>query len=211
MQYWYFHGFASGPKSQKAVFFQQQLAALGLELHLPDLNLDDFSRISLSRHLAYVEQQLAGSEEPVTLIGSSLGGLLSALYAERDPRVEKMILLAPAFKFARYWQARLGPEVIAQWQRQGTYEVFHYSQGRNRLLEYGFLEDALSYEDAEFTRSVPTLIVHGRTDDVIDYRVSVDYAQSRPWVDLKLLDSDHALTDCLAEIWAYSRSFLELA
>ncbi len=210
MQYWYFHGFASGPTSQKAVFFQQQMQALGLTLHLPDLNLEDFSQISLSRQLAFLGQQLQAVEEPLTLIGSSLGGLLAALYAERDQRVAQLVLLAPAFEFAQRWQTRLGAAAVAQWREQGIHEVFHYAQRRPLPLRYGFLEDALTHTQASPQRPVPTLIIHGRQDAVIDYSVSVAYAAPRPWVDLKLIESDHALTDALPLLWDLSGQFLGL-
>ena len=52
----------------------------------------------------------ACGKEPVTLMGSSLGGYLAALYAARHAEVERLVLMAPAFCFPRRWAARYGRE-----------------------------------------------------------------------------------------------------
>ena len=46
--------------------------------------------------------------EPLVLMGSSLGGYLAALYAERHPKaVDRLVLIAPAFGFLQRWEGAL--------------------------------------------------------------------------------------------------------
>ena len=74
----YLHGFASGPASKKARFFEERFAELGMGLEVPDLAEGNFTGLTMSGQLAVVERMAAG--EPVSLIGSSMGGYLAALY-----------------------------------------------------------------------------------------------------------------------------------
>ncbi|MCC7209709.1 MAG: hypothetical protein IT323_20530, partial [Anaerolineae bacterium] len=54
------------------------------------------------------------------------------------------------------------------------------------------------------------LIVHGLRDDVVDYRDSVRFAEGRPNVTLRLVDSDHQLYDKAAWIAGESLAFFGL-
>jgi hypothetical protein len=206
MKYIYLHGFASSPQSTKARFFQRQLTALQQPLQTPDLNQDDFTHLTLSRQMAQVALDIE-SVASVTLIGSSLGGLTAAWLAERYPQVERLVLLAPAFGFLRHWLAQLGPETVNSWQTSGYLPVFHPREQRALPLAYDFVTDAQQYPEENLRRPVPTLICHGRRDEVIPLPASERYVQSRPWVSLVPLESDHALTGALDEIWGHVRPF----
>ncbi len=191
----YLHGFASGPASTKATYFRRYLEAAGLAVEVPDLADGDFEHLTLSRQLGVIDRAVAGRQ--VSLIGSSMGGYLAALCAARHPEaVDRLVLLAPAFGFARRWRAHLGPEAIERWRETGHMEVFHYGQNRAVNLDYQLLQDADPYEDYPDVQQ-PTLIFHGSHDDVVPPRYSQEFAQSRPNVHLEILDSGHELTDVL--------------
>src|SRR4051812_186763 len=104
----YLHGFASSPASGKARYFAQLLRDAGAAVEIPVLDEGDFEHLTLSGQLGVIERAAPG--EPVSLIGSSMGGYLAALYAERHPEVSRLVLLAPAFRFAYRWQERMGAE-----------------------------------------------------------------------------------------------------
>src|SRR5690348_17748458 len=53
-----------------------------------------FEHLTISGQLGVLERTL--QNEPVRLIGSSMGGYLAALYAARHPEVDRLVLLAPA-------------------------------------------------------------------------------------------------------------------
>src|SRR5579862_806592 len=124
----YLHGFASSPSSRKARFFEERFRELGIRLEIPALDAGNFRELTLSAQLRMVERVADG--EPVSLIGSSMGGYLAALYAARHAEVEKLVLLAPAFSFASRWPATLGEQAMDHWKRTNTLKVFHYSEGR---------------------------------------------------------------------------------
>ena len=131
----YLHGFASGPSSSKARFFRERLERAGAQVLIPDLAEGDFEHLTISGQLAVLEH--AANGRPVSLMGSSMGGYLAALYAARHAEVTRLVLLAPAFGFARRWPARLGPNAVDEWRDRGSMEFFHYADNRMRTLSYG--------------------------------------------------------------------------
>ncbi len=205
--YIYLHGFASSPQSAKAKYLRDRFHSVNHVLELLDLNQNDFSHLTLSRQIRQVQASLPPAPTPVTLIGSSFGGLTAAWVAERCPQVERLVLLAPAFGFPSNWLDRLSPEQWAQWRRDRYLPVHHYGAGQSLPLHYDFVTDALKYAWEGMQRSLPTLIVHGIQDDVIPVQMSQAYAQSRPWVQLITLDSDHALGNAVSRIWQATREF----
>ena len=190
----YLHGFASGPSSNKARFFRGRLEEAGVEVEVPDLAEGDFEHLTITGQLHTIERAARG--KPVSLIGSSLGGYLAALYAARHEEVARVILLAPAFRFARRWAQRLGAQAVEDWRRKGTIDAFHYAEGRPVPLAYGLLNDAAQYEDYPDFRQ-PALIFHGGEDDIVPVRYSQEYAVSHPNVRLEILDSGHELLNML--------------
>ncbi len=201
----YLHGFASGPSSSKARFFRDRLERAGADVEIPDLAAGDFEHLTIGGQLAVMERAAAGG--PVALMGSSMGGYLAALYAARHREVTRLVLLAPAFGFARRWPSQLGPNTLEAWRRTGTRDVFHYGDNRTRALSYGLLEDAAQYEDfPEFAQ--PALIFHGAQDDVVPAELSQQFAATHANVALELLESGHDLLNVLEHMAAQVVPFL---
>lgn len=204
----YLHGFASGPRSRKARHFQSALANRGVDLLIPALDEGDFPNLTISRQLALLEKILGSA--PVSLIGSSMGGYLAALYAARHPEVRRVVLLAPAFDFAARWQ-RQWPEASAP--AGGTagkaqaIDVYHYADQVLRPIRYSLIEDALQYPPFPAIAQ-PTQIFHGRNDDVVPIELSRTFAAAHPCAELVELESDHELTDVLPAIEAAALPFL---
>jgi len=201
----YLHGFASGPSSQKARFFSDRFAELGIGLEVPDLAEGNFERLTITGQLNVIERTARG--EPVSLIGSSMGGYLAALFAARHPEVERLVLLAPAFSFLTRWPEELGKSKMEEWRQGGTLQVFHYSEKREAALGYQLIEDAEQYEDyPEFLQ--PALIFHGKHDSVVPAGFSIEFSRRHPRTELHLLESDHQLLNVLDDIWMDSEPFL---
>lgn len=201
----YLHGFASGPGSKKARFFRERFAELGIGLEVPDLAEGDFARLTISGQLQVIERASGG--EPVTLMGSSMGGYLAALYAARHAAVDRLVLMAPAFCFLKRWTESLGPAAMEKWKSGGSLEVFHYSEGRQVPLGYQLIEDAGQYEDYPEV-SQPALIFHGKNDAAVPAEYSVTFAARHPQTMLHLLESDHELLNVLDYMWMETEAFL---
>lgn len=206
----YLHGFASSPKSTKAQDLSDRFAKIQIKLKIPDLNAGDFSHLTISRQLNQVKSEFPDPSIPVTLIGSSLGGLTSAHLAQQNPQVQRLVLLAPAFGFLSHWLPSLGAEKIKRWQQEEYLLVYNYGEGRELPLSYNFVTDAAQYQENSLQRPIPTLILHGKQDEVIPIQASRDFARSRPWVELIELDSDHALGNVTDDIWQAIHSFCQL-
>jgi pimeloyl-ACP methyl ester carboxylesterase len=206
--FFYLHGFASSPQSVKARYFADRFRAFGKELIIPDLNQNDFYHLTLSRQIRQVEALLP-SEGSVTLIGSSFGGLTAAWLAERNPPVDRLILLAPAFQFLKHWIPKLGDEQMQRWRKEQSLLTYHYGTAQMMPIGYGFLTDLTGYEDEKLQRALPTLVLHGQQDDVIPIQASQTFAAQRSWVKLIELDSDHSLANVEEEIWQAVQAFLK--
>jgi len=218
----YLHGFASSPASSKARFLDDRLAAVGRTLHCPDLNAPDFSTLTTTRMIAQVERLIAGlPPAPVALLGSSLGAFVALHLAERDRTrrglaeeggspLARLVLLAPALDFGRGGWTGLGPEALEQWRATGEMEVDHHAEGHPRRLRYDLYEDAGRYDSVAARTTVPTLVLQGRHDTVVDPAMVGRFAASRPHVTLRLLDDDHQLKGDLDRLWREVATFLDL-
>jgi pimeloyl-ACP methyl ester carboxylesterase len=205
----YLHGFASGPNSTKGVALADRFAAIGVPVVRADLTpgADGFERSTPLTMLAEAERALAAAPGTRVLMGSSLGGYLAALLAARAPRIERLVLLAPAFRLHERWLARLTPEERDRWRREGA-EVDHYASGRKRRIGWAFLEDAARLPPCPDV-GVPALCVAGRRDELVplddvERFVALDPARRR----LVALDDGHELVASIDRIFDEARGFL---
>jgi hypothetical protein len=106
---------------------------------------------------------------------------------------------------------KLAEDQLREWRSSGYLSVYHYGEGRSLPLHYKFVEDASQYQETQLLRPVPTLILHGRNDQVIPIQASRDYASVHPWAQLIELESDHALIDVMPKIWEEIQVFCELS
>ncbi|MBE9040053.1 esterase [Oscillatoriales cyanobacterium LEGE 11467] len=206
--YFYLHGFASGPKSAKARFLGDRFRERQLDLQVLDLNDGDFPHLTLTRQLQQVARVLP--QQSATIIGSSFGGLTAAWLGDRHPQIERLILLAPAFQFMDCWLPTLETSVLERWKSSGTLSVYHFGEGKVLPLHYEFAIDCQQYSQIQLQCPIETLILHGIADEVIPIQVSRDYARTRPWVKLIELESDHGLGDAMERIWQEIQRFCQL-
>jgi uncharacterized protein len=155
--------------------------------------------------------ELARGEQPAMLIGSSLGGTLAILAADRfAAQIDRIVLLAPAVMFAKAGHHLLPPERIDEWRRRGALPFFHYAYGEERPLHFAFYEDSVRYDPFSATLAQPTLVFQGLRDASVDYRTVEQFARTRPNLTLSLLDDDHQLTASLPRIWNGVEAFANL-
>lgn len=215
----YLHGFASSAKSTKAAYLGERFRLHGLTLQCPDFNQPDFATLTLTRMLDQLDRAMAAAPAPAALIGSSLGGTLAILAAAAlGPRVDRLVLLAPAVMFARKDPATepgavqhlVPPERVDDWRRLGRLPFFHYGDNLERMLNFDFYEDSFRYNPFDATFQQPTQIFQGIQDASVDPRTVEAFARGRPNVTLSLLEDDHSLTKSLPRIWDGVSAFLEV-
>ena len=212
----YLHGFASSPASSKAAFLQRRFAARGVPFHCPDLNRPDFSTLTATRMIERASSLVASLEAgPVALFGSSLGAFVALQVAERaraETRrpITRLVLLAPALDFGRRPVGGLGAAGMARWRDTGWWELTHYASGAPARVHYELFRDARRYDAFAARRPVPTLVLQGRRDEVVDPGMVSRYAAARPHVTLVMLDDDHQLGASLERVWSESARFLGL-
>ncbi|MGK7931609.1 MAG: YqiA/YcfP family alpha/beta fold hydrolase [Microcystaceae cyanobacterium] len=210
MTLFYLHGFASSPHSTKAQYLYEQFAKQNIFMQIPDLNQDDFPNLTLTRQIKQVSALFPPDKATkVTLIGSSLGGLTATWLGEQYLQVQRLVLLAPAFGFPSRWLNRLKEDEVKQWQEKGSLLVYHYGEKQTMPINYAFVKDAHQYDPQKLQRPVPTLILHGKEDEIVPIEYSRAYEAQRSWVKLVELDSDHGLTDVLSQIWCEIREFCQ--
>lgn len=206
----YLHGFASSAHSTKGTFLAQKFHERGITIHTPDFNEPDFSTLTVTRMVGQVEQILdALPPGPVTLIGSSLGGFVAVQVALRR-QIDRLVLLAPALDFNGKRLHEIGDRGLAEWEKTGHLNVFHYGYGRMLPVQYALYTDACGYDCVNAKLSMPILIFQGRRDTAVSPEMVERWAGSRPNVELHMLDDDHQLGASLEHIWETTNEWLRV-
>ena len=207
----YLHGFASGATSTKATYLARRFREHGIEMQTPDLNLPDFSTLTITRMLEQTRALLDASPAPQTVIGSSLGGFVGVQAAlQRPDRVERLVLLAPALDFGGNGMRQIGGVGLEHWRTTGSLNVFHYGYGRMIPVHYELYADARRYDSFNASIAMPVQVFQGRRDTAVDPETVERWSASRPNVELHMLDDDHQLLGSLDYIWGKMEPFLGL-
>lgn len=188
--------------------FAEHFRARGIELDRLDLRVPTFEQLRLSAMIDVARRAIGDDpNERAIVIGSSLGGLTAARLAERDRRVTRLILMAPAFQLVERWRIALG-EAFFAWERTGWREVLDYTTGQPARVDFGFVEDARAVDVGFPDVQVPTLIIHGIHDDVVPVDHSRRFASGKPHVRLVEVEDGHELVASLPRILAETDAFL---
>jgi pimeloyl-ACP methyl ester carboxylesterase len=207
----YLHGFASGPRSTKGIKLSEHFASRGAKLQRLDLRVPSLERLSFCAMTRVLVDALGGARDRAIVFGSSLGGLTAARVAEADPRVCALVLLAPAFRLAERWRARMSDAEWQAWESSGSLAIHDYAEDRPARVHFDFIRELATLDAAGGgwpDLRVPTLIVHGRADETVDPQLSRDFARGKSWVRLVEVDDGHELTQSLPRIAAESEAFL---
>lgn len=179
------HGFRSDAGGTKSLAFADHARRRGYAWLRADLrghgrsdgSFGDFRLSALLEDLLAFLDRFPG--RPTALIGSSMGGWLATLAAERRPQVRALVLLAPAFNFIQDQLGRLPEAELAAWRKCGR-RRFAEESGAAYELDYAVLEDALPYDCLHrgVSLSCPVHILHGVRDEVVPVAVSRAFART---------------------------------
>ena len=212
----YLHGFASSPASSKAGFLERQFAESGIPFYCPNLNEPEFSTLTTSRMVDQVVRLVDGlGSGRVVLFGSSLGAFVALCVASRAPQkirrfIDALVLLAPALDFGQRPLEGLGSKGMSRWRETGWWELHHYAYGKPSRVHYELFRDAASYDMFATGCEIPTLVLQGRRDSIVDPVMVSRFAEKNSSVQLVMLDDDHQLSASLDRIWSESVRFLAL-
>jgi hypothetical protein len=207
----YLHGFASGARSYKGLAIAEHYAHRGVAIERLDLRIPSFERLRLRQMIASVRAAIGGEHDRAVLFGSSLGGLTACRVAEEDPRVCALVLLAPAFRIMERWRERLGEKGWNAWQTTGWLDTLDYVSKTMSRVDFGFAEEAAALDERSGgfpDVRVPTLIIHGVNDPVVDVAVSRTFAAGKRHVQLIEVDDGHELAASLDRIKSEADRFL---
>ena len=195
----YLHGLGSSPNSMKGRHIKAEVERRGCSCLLPDLNLPTFSALSPKLILEHIVELISRhAKPPISLIGSSLGGLLAIKLMQVLPiqhlkRIERLVLLAPALDPWDEHSGLLTRERIQQWKRDGEFPLFHHALGVNIPVHYSFAEELKEFDSYKAMIDTPTLVIHGRSDEVVPYAQSERMMPLLTHGELHLVDDTHQL------------------
>ena len=135
----FIHGLESNNQGTKAVYFRKNFQGM-LTPNFPG---------SLDERMAKLRALLSRKSD-ILLVGSSFGGLMASIFAmENEPRVKRLILLAPAINLAEF----------SPYQDRELQLPVHIYHGRQ--------DEVISLEDVESVanRVFPRLFFHAVDDD----------------------------------------------
>lgn len=215
----YLHGFASSPQSRKARFFKDKIEQNGWHCLVPDLNVPSFAALSLSAQidlgLELINDLNETNDNPLVIVGSSMGGLLAALLEQelrqqRSPtKIQAIVLLAPGFGITKRWPQIIGEQGMQSWRETGFRPFFHYAANQELPLHFAFAKELEQYKTDNFEINIPTIVFHGIDDQTVPIEHARQFAQLNPAAALVELDDGHELANSLDLIWFQTCDFLK--
>ena len=152
----YLHGFNSSPASGKAKQLGEHMASLGREADYFCPALPTSPREAIT----HVEAGLTQQKGPVTLIGSSLGGIYATHLAEKHGW--KAVLVNPAVHAHVMMRGAVGPQT-------------NWHSGEKWQFTEAHLAELAALDVPAITRPERYLLLAQTGDEVIDYRDAVAY------------------------------------
>jgi len=206
----YLHGFASSPFSAKASMFRLHFSKEGRDFIAPDLNCVDFTSMTISKDIEIARKIADSFTNPCVLIGSSLGGYTASLtcqVCQKPPRA--LVLLAPAFNPTELWKSTLTKEEFFEWRDSGKIIIDHYSWGKKVPLSFEFYKDIEDKPPFPDIKDTPCIIFHGKKDESVPIRLSMEFAAHNKRVKLYKFNDSHDLLASINHIKNSISSFLD--
>ena len=190
----YAHGFEGRPDGMKAQHLKERL---GFDLVAPEMHRLGWS---FQDHVRTVLAALDETPDATYIVGSSMGGFSTAVaLAQRPHRQINCILMAPAVGIHSAWATTLGVDGMRAWAENGVLPYQHAGVGRAVQLPYALWSECR--DAAGVVLRHPTVIIHGRFDDVVPLTNSEGLAACSPGVKALLTAEDgHRLSNSLGLI-----------
>lgn len=206
------HGFRSTRLGDKSQAFMEHAIQKGYSWRSFDLRGHGdsdglFEAFTLSNALQDLLSVLDSiGDREILLVGSSLGGWLSLLAAQRRfPQIKAMMLIAPAFNFIQNFFGSLPQRQLDAWANSGRCEFTDIYDGSTFSLHHKILDDAKSYTKLPTTwpNHCPVKIIHGDQDQVVSLDISRQLTEryATENIDLHVIEGgDHRLNQYIPEM-----------
>ena len=140
-----------------------------------------FSDYTLSHWLddAHTVVEFLRNGPSLTVVGSSLGGWLTWVVAQRFQEIQRILLLAPAFNMMGKHAQDIPSSRLEAWKKHGTMPWDDDELHKDFPLSWKWVEESESLwaQPSNPTRRIPTTILHGLQDTVITPQGSWDFSQ----------------------------------
>ena len=152
----YLHGFASSSNSNKAKILSSYISKISSNSKLIIPNLDN----NFKKAISQIELLIKNSDQPISFIGSSLGGYFAAYFASIENA--KAILINPAIPPLKGFDEYLG-------------ENKNYSTGQKFLIEEEDIKFLRQLLTKKYLNKENTLVLMESGDDVLEYKKTSKY------------------------------------
>jgi len=132
----------------------------------------------------------------ICLIGHSMGGGISILYAGEDDRIKKLITWAGISECKTPW-GDWPADRLQQWKVEGVQYYNNTRTGQQMPLYYQLYEDYMQNEErldiknAVKNLTIPVLICHGSSDSAVPVASALELIRCQPSARLFIVESDH--------------------
>jgi esterase/lipase len=115
-----------------------------------DKDLNNFENFTTSNYYESLEDVIKWIrkrewyKEPISMVGHSLGGLCSILYAEKHPTKVKAIFPVSTTISSKLSLETFSPELLIHWEKEGILEW--EDQGILKRLKWDFITDSLQFD-----------------------------------------------------------------
>lgn len=132
----------------------------------------DYADATVTNYYEDLEDVIAWSrsqdlyQEPFVLCGHSLGGISTALYAQKYPERVKALAPISTVVTGKLSAETYTKEEVDNWRKTGWHTTIGYSSGIKKTLKWSHMEDRLKYDlliDAH-KLTMPTLLLVGELD-----------------------------------------------
>ena len=134
--------------------------------------------------------------DQIYLIGHSLGGGISILFANEDLRIKKLIGWATINECTTPW-GNWPVSKLEEWKRTGVQYYANSRTGQQMPLYYQLYEDYIQHKErldirnAVIKLSIPVLICHGIQDTSVPVEKAKELIGWQPNIQFFMIESDH--------------------
>lgn len=114
----------------------------------------------------------------IGLVGHSLGGFVSAVYAGNNKRIKSLALLSAVFDVNETIQRLVKDNRFVNWQIKGYVRIHSHRIKKDLKVNYTFMEDANNFKDKHVIAqnlSCPLFVLHGDADESVSLNHNLEW------------------------------------